>query len=382
MKMKNTSKLRLFDRWEKAEFVSRPNRFTILLEKNGEQIRAYLPNTGRLEEYSVRGSFFFVVPYRTRLFSYRAIGALYKDEIVFLDTVTMNTVTEYLIESGFFPGLEGRFEIWREKTMGAVRPDFVLTKKNLPPLLLEVKTCTLCHRGIALFPDAPSKRASHHIEELSAFTKNGYEALMAFIVPNYSVKKFMPNIHTDTVFSKVFFITSDIKFTAIKLRFEDPVTVDLSSAQEIEIDYALAAQNCTRSGTYVLILRNEIQRTVEIGRLGNIQFEPGFYVYVGSALGSLDARIRRHVRRGKTHFWHIDYISPPVMELERALPIRRKDRIETELAMRISQLCDRSIKRFGSSDSPAPSHLFFFRDPPHRNSRFMDIIFDFKTFSE
>ncbi len=382
MKMKNSSRFRLFDHWEKAEFFSRPNRFTLLLEKHGEQIRAYLPNTGRLEEYTVSGSTFFIVPYRTRLFSYRAVAASYKGEIVFLDTVKMNTVAEHLIENASFPGLEGHFEIQREKTMGSIRPDFLLTKKNHPPLLLEVKTCTLCHRTTALFPDAPSNRAAHHIEELGAFVKNGYEALMAYIVPNYSVKKFMPNIHTDAVFSEFFLGKSDIKFTAIKLRFEDPVTVDLSSAQEIEIDYVLASQNCTRAGTYVLILRNEIQRQIEIGRLGNIRFLPGFYVYVGSALGSLDARIRRHARKGKTHFWHIDYISPPVMVLERAIPIRRKDRIETELAMRISPLCDMSIKRFGASDSPAPSHLFYFRYPPHRNSRFMDIIFDFKTFSE
>ncbi len=382
MKMITPSTLRLFERWEEAAFVSRPNRFTLLLEKNGEQIHAYLPNTGRLEEYTLAGSRFFIVPHSTNLFSYRAVAALYRGDIVFLDTITMNTVAEHLIKHGYFPGIGDHLQIRREKTMGGIRPDFFLTKNGLPTLLLEVKTCTLCHKGTALFPDAPSKRAVHHIKEFGTLTAIGYATLMAFMISNYSAIKFMPNIHTDAAFSEVFLRNRETKFSAVRVRFEDPVTVDLSSAREIEIDYARAEQNCTRSGTYALILRNERQRQIEIGRLGKICFDEGYYVYVGSALGSVDARIRRHALRRKKQFWHIDYISPPVMELERAIPIRRKDRIESELAKRVCCLCDRSIKGFGSSDSTAFSHLFYFRDPPHRNSRFMEIIFDFKTFSE
>jgi sugar fermentation stimulation protein A len=382
MKMKTPSTLRLFERWEEAAFVSRPNRFTLLLEKNGEQIRAYIPNTGRLEEYTVGGACFFVVPYRTKLFSYRAVAALYRGDIVFLDTITMNTVAEHLIQHGCFPGIGDQFRIRREKTMGKIRPDFFLAKNGLPPLLLEIKTCTLCHKGTALFPDAPSKRAVHHIKEFGTFTARGYATLMAFMVPNNSAIKFMPNIHTDAGFSEAFLINREIEFRALRVRFEDPVTVDLSSAQEIEIDYVRAAQNFTRSGAYALILRNKRQKNIEIGRLGKIHFDEGYYVYIGSALGSLDARIRRHTLKRKKQFWHIDYISPSVMELERTLPIRRKDRIESDLAKRVSRLCDRNVKGFGSSDSTESSHLFYFRDPPHRNGRFMEIILDFKTFSE
>jgi len=380
--MITSSTLRLFEHWEEAAFVSRPNRFTLLLEKNGTQIRAYLPNTGRLEEYTLEGSPFFIVSHSAGHFSYRAVAALYRNEIVFIDTIAMNTVTEHLIQGGYFPGCGDHIRIQREKTMGRIRPDFFLTKNGLPPLLLEVKTCTFCHKGIALFPDAPSKRAVRHIEEFGAFTAKGYATQIAFMVSNYSAMKFMPNIHTDTAFSEVFLRNRTTKFSAVRVRFDDPVTVDLKSAQEIEIDYALAEKNCTRSGTYALILKNERQRQIEVGRLGKILFDKGYYVYIGSALGSVEARIRRHALKSKKQFWHIDYISPPVMELERAILIRRKDRLESEIAKRVLCLCDRSIKGFGSSDSTAPSHLFYFRGPPHRNSRFMEIIFDFKTFSE
>lgn len=47
---------------------------------------------------------------------------------------------------------------------------------------------------------------------------------------------------------------------------------------------------------------------IEIGRLGEILFPAGVYVYTGSAKRNLEARIARHCRREKTPRWHIDYL--------------------------------------------------------------------------
>ena len=40
------------------------------------------------------------------------------------------------------------------------------------------------------------------------------------------------------------------------------------------------------------------------------------------------------------------------------------------------------VKGFGSSDTFDRSHLFYFQKPPYNNRSFMDLILDFKTFTE
>jgi len=64
----------------------------------------------------------------------------------------------------------------------------------------------------------------------------------------------------------------------------------------------------TKSGSYALFLKLPSQQELTIGRLGTCRFPAGIYVYFGSARGpgGLQARLRRHLRTGKKHHWHID----------------------------------------------------------------------------
>ena len=65
-----------------------------------------------------------------------------------------------------------------------------------------------------------------------------------------------------------------------------------------------------RPGTYALVLAAAKRQRISVGRLGIFDVRPGFYVYVGSALGpgGLAARIGRHARQEKTLRWHVDYL--------------------------------------------------------------------------
>jgi len=56
-----------------------------------------------------------------------------------------------------------------------------------------------------------------------------------------------------------------------------------------------------RPGTYALVLRLARATTIHVGALGAVDFAPGWYVYVGSALGpgGLAARVNRHLSRSK-----------------------------------------------------------------------------------
>ena len=63
-------------------------------------------------------------------------------------------------------------------------------------------------------------------------------------------------------------------------------------------------------GTYVLVQRFSKRLEISVGKLGVLEAQPGFYVYVGSALGpgGLAARVGRHCRREKILRWHVDYL--------------------------------------------------------------------------
>ena len=65
-----------------------------------------------------------------------------------------------------------------------------------------------------------------------------------------------------------------------------------------------------KPGTYALILSCSTNIRVQIGRLGTMRLQPGYYVYLGSALGSggLRARIAHHQKPSLRPHWHIDYL--------------------------------------------------------------------------
>lgn len=61
-------------------------------------------------------------------------------------------------------------------------------------------------------------------------------------------------------------------------------------------------------GIYVLVIRVRENIKKQVGRLGEVHFEKGFYLYIGSAQRNLERRIFRHLLKDKKKFWHIDYL--------------------------------------------------------------------------
>ena len=62
-------------------------------------------------------------------------------------------------------------------------------------------------------------------------------------------------------------------------------------------------------GTYALVTGLEAPLDLVVGKLGPVEFPAGYCLYFGSALGGLAGRIRRHLRRRKKLWWHIDYLT-------------------------------------------------------------------------
>ena len=115
-------------------------------------------------------------------------------------------------------------------------------------------------------------------------------------------------------------------------------------------------------GTYCLIIEVGKDSTISVGRLGQLPFKKGFYIYVGSALNSLESRVKRHLSSDKKLHWHVDYLllnsSSKIKEVIYSIG---EEKIECSLAAFIS---DKSspVARFGCSDCKCGSHLFYFKE--------------------
>jgi Uri superfamily endonuclease len=111
-------------------------------------------------------------------------------------------------------------------------------------------------------------------------------------------------------------------------------------------------------GTYLLLLHLAEAKRIAVGHLGLVDLPSGWYVYVGSALGGLGPRLRRHASLTKRHHWHIDALRGSAALV--AVAIRPgSDRLECSTAARVAALpgASRPIRRFGSSDCRCLSHL-------------------------
>jgi Uri superfamily endonuclease len=114
-------------------------------------------------------------------------------------------------------------------------------------------------------------------------------------------------------------------------------------------------------GGYVLLISLPRAQTVAVGSLGSICFAAGGYAYVGSALGGLEARIRRHLRTAKKKHWHIDYLLERA-SVSRIIMAESGERLECRLAARLGGQFE-AVPGFGSSDCRCPAHLFFAPSP-------------------
>ena len=119
-------------------------------------------------------------------------------------------------------------------------------------------------------------------------------------------------------------------------------------------------------GTYILVVKKNTNSRIQIGALGNILFERGYYFYVGSAMArsgssTLINRVKRHLSplySKKTH-WHIDYlVQNDESSIIRVILIPIAFRLECIIAKEISSVLDGFIPHFGSSDCNCKSHLF------------------------
>ena len=113
-------------------------------------------------------------------------------------------------------------------------------------------------------------------------------------------------------------------------------------------------------GSYILLIKLSEEQTINTGRLRAIHFLPGYYAYVGSAMGGLEARLKRHKRREKKLHWHIDYLLEKA-QIDDIVVCESRERTECRIARGMASQFN-CIPGFGASDCRCRSHLFFATD--------------------
>ena len=114
-------------------------------------------------------------------------------------------------------------------------------------------------------------------------------------------------------------------------------------------------------GTYTLVVGVDGPTTVEVGALGPVAFDHGWYAYTGSAFGPGGfARVVRHRElaageRDARH-WHIDYLlGHPAASVERVVRTHGAD-VECAVARTLAGEFE-PVRAFGASDCDCESHL-------------------------
>ena len=114
-------------------------------------------------------------------------------------------------------------------------------------------------------------------------------------------------------------------------------------------------------GAYFLVIH--LPTESEITTKGRrFPLKGGYYVYVGSAMNSLEKRVARHFRKNKKLHWHIDFLLAKA-ELLRAYLIPSEERLEERLSFEVSKFGE-PVEGFGASDVEVKTNLYRFEEEP------------------
>jgi sugar fermentation stimulation protein A len=312
----------------------------------------------------------------TRKTAYTMVAIEREGVPVMLHTHRTNDVARFLLDRRRIPGLKRARVKASEVTVGRSRFDFLL-EEGRKRTFLEVKSCTLFGRQVAMFPDAVTERGARHLRELARLTGNETRGAVLFIVHWPYAQVFMPDYHTDPAFAKAFLEARDkIQMIPISVRWNSDLTLG-SDIRLLEIPWRHIENEHKDRGSYLIIIRLPAARSLSVGQLGVTVFPPGFYVYVGSAMRALDRRMARHRQRRKRFHWHIDILRS-VAEFRSALAIRASTSLECEIARAMMAIAQWTIPNFGSTDCDCSTHLFGFPDDPLYREDFHRLVQHFR----
>lgn len=201
-------------------------RFLALVEVEGRNVYAHLPNSGRLTTVLYpRVRLYLREPETSHLRKspYSIFAAIHDNNIpIIVDSTFSNYLAGRVIELGLIDELAG-YKIVGENVKpegSSVRLDFLLGASS-KRFYLEVKSVTHVVNGTALFPDAPTLRGRRQLTELLKLLEKGFGAGIIFSVQRPDATRIKPNHDIDPDFTRSlrFLVENGFKVFTLKAAF-------------------------------------------------------------------------------------------------------------------------------------------------------------------
>ena len=184
-------------------FLERPNRYLARVEIDGQEIKAHVPDPGRLPGLMVPGRRVRLVynPGPKRKTDYSLVLVRHCSIWVSVYPVFANKLVEKGLNEGKLSCLSGYKNFNREVKWGKSRFDFQL---NFPDAkaFVEVKSVSLVEKNEGRFPDAPTDRGVKHLRELIDLKKEGLRAVVIFVSQRADARSITSNDEVDPLFGE------------------------------------------------------------------------------------------------------------------------------------------------------------------------------------
>jgi len=368
---------------EKARFIARPNRFTVRCALGSEILEAYLPNPGRLWELLLPDSDLYVIRQEAganRKLEGLVVAVEREGRPVMLHTLACNDIVADLLSRRCLPGFEEMRIVRREVTRGSSRFDFLLEEGGLQHLL-EVKSCTLFGRRIAMFPDAVTSRGRRHLLELAELARQGTPAHVLFLVGCPHVDYFLPDYHTDFAFASAFQAVRDlVRFHPLAVDWQPDMTPG-PNIRKLSIPWSLLERENGDFGCTLLILHLPGDVTFSSSGSARLLFRKGYYVSVDSVHSGLARRLQSALRKpGAARVGGAGVLDTlkAAADSRQIIPIRTAEPLEAELADAIARVADWTLSTAEFPEEPDSPRFFGMTNPPLTRRAFVDLLLDFR----
>jgi sugar fermentation stimulation protein A len=185
-----------------ARLVDRPNRFLGVVEIQGSTEMCFIPNPGRMHELMVPGTRVYLLEKwgEHRKTRYDMVLVDHGGVMVSVDSRLPNALVAEAVDAGRLREFSGYKVERTEPVFHDSRLDLVLSDGERQ-VMVETKSCTLVEEGVALFPDAPTKRGARHMRTLVKALDGG-RAAAVFMIQRGDAQEFRPNDGTDSAFGE------------------------------------------------------------------------------------------------------------------------------------------------------------------------------------
>ncbi|MGE4287328.1 MAG: DNA/RNA nuclease SfsA [Salinivirgaceae bacterium] len=205
-----------------GKLIKRYKRFLadVLLD-NGETVVAHCTNSGTMLSCLETGADVYLTPVnnpkRKTRFTWEMIRI--NQNWVGVNTSWPNALAYEAIKNQEIEKLKGYTLVKREVKFNDSRFD-IYCENNREKCFVEVKNVTLKDGDMALFPDAVTTRGQKHLKTLIEVKKQGYRAVMLYIIQRSDVVGFAParNVDPDYASALELVINNGVEIIAIQAK--------------------------------------------------------------------------------------------------------------------------------------------------------------------